>query len=512
MVLNWRRAVLLAAAVVVVLGLARLVTGASGDRDPHPPPEMFVTVDAARSQRHVPFGFLGLSLEYPALEAYAGTDPTSLDPVFEQLVRNLAPGQAPVLRIGGDSADRTWRPTSAVAQPLGIRFAITDRWLAVTRALVAALRARLIVDLNLEAGSPRLAAVEAGALIDGLGRGAIRALELGNEPDLYPTFPWYRTPDGRLVTGRPPNYDMSALIGDFTSFASMLPRLTLAGPSLGAPEWTRQLGRFLADEPRVRLVTLHRYPLQLCYTPRSSARYPTLHRLLLPAASIGLADSFARYVAIARARGLSLRIDELNTVSCGATPAVSQTFASALWALNTLFEMVRVGIHGVNVHTFPGAGYQLFRISHAGGQWQATIAPEYYGLMLFAEAAPAGSVLLGVKNAVDGTMRTWATRARDGTIRVLAVNTGARRRVLSVWVAGARSARASLLHLTAPSVRSHGGVTLGGQSFGAHTVTGLLAGSPEVAEPPPVGGRYEVAVPAGSAAMLVLPPATAGSP
>jgi len=511
MVLNRRLAVLLAAAVVVALGLTRLGTGASGDRDPSPRPMEFVTVEAGTAQRSVPYGFLGLSIEYPALERYAGSDPAALDPVFEQLVRNLAPGQAPVLRIGGDSADRTWRPSSAVPQPPGVTFAITNHWLAVARALVGALRARLIVDLNLEAGSPRLAAAEAGALIDGVGRGAIRALELGNEPDLYASFPWYRTDGGHLVTGRPPNYDMSALIGDFTSFASALPPLPLAGPSLGAPQWTRQLGRFLADEPRIRLVTLHRYPLQLCYTPRSSARYPALQRLLVPASSIGMADSFARNVAIARARGLTVRVDELNTVSCGAVPAVSQTFASALWALNTLFEMVRVGIHGVNIHTFPGAGYQLFRISHPGGQWQATIAPEYYGLMLFAQAAPAGSVLLNVNRAVEGTMRTWATRARDGTIRVLAINQGAGRRLLSVRVAGARSIRASLVRLTAPSVHAHGGVTLGGQSFGSRTVTGVLAGHPEVAQVRPVGGRYAVMMPPASAAMLVLPPPAAGS-
>ncbi|MBV9414200.1 MAG: hypothetical protein JO363_04400, partial [Solirubrobacterales bacterium] len=133
MVLNWRRAVLLAAAVVVILGLTRLGTGASGDRDPSPPPPAtFVTVQAAGGQHHVPSGFLGLSIEYSALAPYAGSDPAALDPVFEQLVRNLVPGQAPVLRIGGDSADRTWRPTSAVLRPPGVRFAITDHWLAVT--------------------------------------------------------------------------------------------------------------------------------------------------------------------------------------------------------------------------------------------------------------------------------------------------------------------------------------------------------------------------------------------
>ena len=75
-----------------------------------------------------------------------------------------------------------------------------------------------------------------------------------------------------------------------------------------------------------------------------------------------------------------MRIDELNSVSCGAVPEVSNTFASALWALNTLFEMARVGIRGVNIHTFPGAGYELFRLHRTTAGWAAQVAPEEHEL------------------------------------------------------------------------------------------------------------------------------------
>jgi len=463
-------------------------------------------VQAGEPGRGVPYGFVGLSVEFRSVEAYAGDDPSALDPVFVRLVRNLAPGQAPVLRSGGDSSDRTWWPTPGVARPPGVKFAITDRWLAVTRALVAALGAHVIAGLNLEASSPALAASEGRALVDGIGRGATRALELGNEPDLYATFPWYRTPSGRHVKGRPGSYDMSGLIGDFTRFARALPPVLLAGPSLGAPDWARHLGRFLTAEPRVGLVTLHRYPLQHCYTHRNSSRYPTLAHLLSPASSIGLADSFARYVRVAHAHGLSVRIDELGSVSCGAVPEVSNTFASALWALNTLFEMARVGIHGVNIHTFPGAGYELFRVRRTSAGWAARVAPEYYGLEMFVSAAPAGSRLLAVSNRSDAALHTWATRTHDGTIRVLAVNTGMGARVVRVGVAGHATGQAEIERLTAPSLRSSDGVSLGGQTFGSSTSTGVLSGTPEVSTVSPVDGRYAVSLPAGSAALLTLTP------
>jgi hypothetical protein len=511
---RWR-AVLLATVALVALALVLALTalgggppgsgGRSGSTGRAGAPPSAITIQAGEAGPRVPFGFLGLSLEYPAVETYAGADPRALDPVFVQLVRNLVPGQAPVLRIGGDSTDRTWWPTPGIPRPPGVTYAITPRWLEVTRALAHALGARLIPGLNLEAGSPALAASEARALLAGIGPGAVRALELGNEPDLYASFPWYRTADGRHVTGRPASYDMSSLIGDFAAFSAALPaRPILAGPSLGAPEWTRQLGRFLAAEPRVGLVTLHRYPLQLCYTPRRSPRYPTVDHLLQPAASIGLADSFAPYVAIAKARRLPLRIDELNSVSCGADPSVSKTFASALWAINTLFAMARVGMHGVNIHTFPGAGYELFELRRDGGRWRATVAPEYYGLMLFARAAPAGARLLGVDGAVSGSVHTWATRGAGGTVRITMVNTGAQARDLIVGVAGDRVGRARLEQLTAPSPRSSTTVTLAGQSFAAPSYTGLLAGRAQTRSIAPVHGRYSVTLPGYSAVLLTL--------
>ncbi len=480
----------------------------SGTRKPASAALTPVTVQADRPERAVPFGFLGLSLEYRAVEAYAGSDPRALDPVFVQLVRNLVPGQAPVLRIGGDSADRTWWPTPGIARPLGIKFEITSRWLAVTRALSGTLRARLILGLDLEANDPGLAAAEAGALLRGLGQRRVRAFELGNEPDLYASFPWFRTPAGRHVTGRPSDYDVSSLTADWKRFAAVLPRRPLAGPSLGAPGWTSHLGSFLAAEPHVGLVTLHRYPLQLCFTSRRSPRYPTVPHLLAPSSSIGLADSFASYAAVARARGIALRIDELNSVSCGADPAVSDTFASALWALNTLFEMARVGIHGVNIHTFPGAGYELFRFTRPNGRWRAVVTPEYYGLLLFARAAPAGSRLLGLTGAVSGAVRTWATRARDGTVRVVLVNSGARARRLSVGVVGARVGPAALDRLSAPGAHARAGISLSGQSFGPSTFTGALPGSSRPIALRAVHGRYFVTLPATSAAMLVLAPAS----
>lgn len=47
-------------------------------------------------------------------------------------------------------------------------------------------------------------------------------------------------------------------------------------------------------------------------------------------------------------------------------------------------------------------------------------------------------------------------------------------------------------------------MTLGGQSFGAVTTTGQLAGTRQVASVKPRGGAYTVSLPAASAALLTL--------
>ena len=66
----------------------------------------------------------------------------------------------------------------------------------------------------------------------------IEALELGNEPNLYGSFTWYVPPDGVHVMGRPPGYDFSSFLDDFTSFAKGLPG-PLAGPADGRPDGWR---------------------------------------------------------------------------------------------------------------------------------------------------------------------------------------------------------------------------------------------------------------------------------
>lgn len=472
--------------------------------DPSDPPTVYATVEQAPYSAPLPPQFLGVSLEYTALDAYTGANPSALDPVFVQLLRNLAAdtGQPLLLRIGGNSTDSTWWPVAGVTPPAGVRYALTPAWLAAARALAAAVPAKLILGINLAADQRRLSAAEAAALVQGIGPGSVAALELGNEPDVYGVFPWYGTRHGS-VYARGADYDLRSYIGEVGRWAKALPDLPLAGPAAAELPWLSGLPALLNAAPRLGIATVHRYALQGCFTNRSSPLYPSVANLLSDRSSAGLAQALMPYVALAHSRLLPFRVDELNSAAqagCLGQAGVGSTFSSALWMLDTLFNLVSVGVDGVNVHSLPGAAYELFSVSRSErGDWQAFVHPDYYGMLMFAQADPAGARLLPV-NAPSGPVKVWATVAPNGSTHVVVINKDSRPHRVELQMAPS-AAPAKLEWLRAPGPTATAGVTLGGQSFGPETATGRLT-APAWQPASALLGWYSIELPGYSAALL----------
>lgn len=449
----------------------------------------------------VKLGFLGLSLEYPSLSAYAGRDPSALNPPFVRLIRDLSPDGSPVIRFGGDSTDWTRWPTGGQAKPPWSRYVLTPRWMALARAVARETGARLIPGINFEADSPALAGAESRALLDGLGRNPIAAFELGNEPEVYGEIGWYTNSAGVSVLGRRPSYGFRAYIADYRAISSALPRsVPLAGPALALTWSLRTASRFISANPGVRIFTFHFYPLKRCYNPRSSPTYPTLAHLLSARATAAPPGTRAA-VAAAHARGVEVRVDEVNSVSCRGLRGLSDAFASALWVLNALPRLAQAGVDGVNIHTLPHASYQPFAFTRVAGSWQASVKPLFYGLILFARAAPAGARLLPTSHPSVSGLQTWATRGPGRAIRVVMTNASAVRRfTLAIRPPGGVTS-AKLERLTAPGLTAKSGVTLAGQRFDAAAV---LSGRRRITLLQPVQGRYIIVLPPASAALLTF--------
>ncbi len=480
-----------------------------------PAPVFSVSVGAAQGQA-IASDFLGLALEYRGIPGLVGTNSKAVNPVLVQLIRNLVPTGRPMLRIGGQSTDRSWWPVRGIAQPRGVSYNLTPSWTASARALAQATNARLILGLGLEANEPKIDAVQAYELIKRLGRRYVDALEIGNEPELYTAFPWYRTLHGATlpwygnvglpIFARPPGYNPKAFLGEFSRAVQAVSGVPIAGPATGNLAWLEPFAGTLSAASRVKVITWHAYGLNECIKDRSSPQYPSVPNLLSPLASRGLVNGISSSVTLAHRTGASFRIGELGSVTCNGRLGVSNTFASALWATDALFSIAAAGVDGVNLHTFQGAANGLFDFGYSGGHWEAAVHPLYYGALMFARAAPAGSRLLRVSAPSQNRVRVWATLAPDHQVRVLLINDSLTHSEQASVRALNAAAPAGVQRLVAPSAYATGPDRLGGQSFGAQTPTGLLA-PPQSTVIASRGGRYAVTLPAASAALVTLAPA-----
>jgi hypothetical protein len=496
---RWVTLTLAAAAGAAALALAGALAPFAGAQAPA---QVQATVSSTAIGSPLPAGFLGLSFELRAMHIYAGRDPSAINPVLVSLIRQLDPGQAPLLRIGGESADASWWPVRGVIPPPGVTYALTPDWARVARALAGELRAKLIVGIDLEADRPQLAAAEGRALAAGIGRANLAAFEIGNEPDLYGSFPWYFDSRGRAVRGRASSYDFADYASEFSRWRAALPaNVPLAGPAFALTDWMSDLPAFLADEPSVRYVTFHRYPLRACPVPRSSPQYASIPNLLADSSSSGLAQQVAPYVAQAHAHGDVFRLDELNSAACRGARGVSDAFASALWVLDTLFNLAAVGVDGINLHTLPGAAYAPFTFAERHRRWSGDVRPVYYGMLMFARAFPPGAQLLQT-SAPSGPLKVWATVSRTGQLHVVLINKSTLQPAEVQLTLPAAGGAVTSEALSAPSAAATGGVTIAGQAFPPNTSTGTLSGTLRAPVVAPSQGSYDVYVPAAGALML----------
>jgi hypothetical protein len=451
-----------------------------------------VTVGAPLAAPPVPSGFVGLSIEYSAVPVY-GRAAT----VFGQLIRNLTPGQTPILRIGGDSTDHAWFPIPHYSNP-GLWNWLNPIWMSLARAIVADSGARLALGLNMEVNNLKVTLAEANGLLKGLGRSAIAAFEVGNEPNLYAAFPWYAFNNKAVYARSPSSWSLGAWIQQLHATVPKLPKLPLWGPATGGTPWMNSLPQLAAAMPGLATVSYHGYPTS-CYVSHNSPQSDTLGNLLAPSSSTGLVAQMSPYIAFAHRHRLGFRIDEINTVAC-AGKLGTPNIGAAIWALEAGFAFLRGGVSGVNLHMFPKAAYRLFTIANEGGSWLASAEPEYYGWMMLGQAAPAGARLLSAATSGDPHVKAYATAA-NGTTRVVLVNddpSGA----ATVSLSAPGSSVAQLESLRAPSLTATSGITYGGMTI-TNSATGQLAGTPQV-QALTGHGLFSVRLPAASATLVTL--------
>ncbi len=493
-------------------------------------------LDSHRPAPAIARGFAGVSIDYCNITRYAQPGP---NPILDRLLLALAP-EGGVVRIGGDQLGQgcTGDPDPLLNTP------------PVIRAVLQQTQSHAILGVDFADGDPYLVPGEVSALVGALDRRQpsrwIDAFEIGNEPDLYQRYgaglPWPQTQ---------PSF--AQYLQAFTQWAGLVHRYTgdpgvgVAGPSLGRlgipwihGPFTHDFRAFMSGPAKASPITFHEYPL-LWTIPCPNPGCPTIVNLLTNSASHGLAQQVAPYSAWL-ADPQQVRVDEANSTTGGGVSGVSNTFASALWILDTMFEFARAGVAGINVHTFPSAQYALFSGPQPGG-W--VVYPEYYGMLAFARAAPFASQLLSVSGSAPSQaaplVKVWAVQTLGGSLHVVAINKDLGPHTIILDGPGvpfAKTATISVLQAppTPPSptclvplnvsgVCARAGVTLGGATFGPadpsggdHTSTGALGGPSrgtctrlEACTPQPRRGEIELTLAPGSATILAGSPAPAPS-
>ena len=451
--------------------------------------------------RPVPASFLDLSTEYWTLPHYARQRQ-----LFARAIDLLRrPGIPFTLRIGGESADLSWwdpgnRPAPVWSYPL------TQNWVSDAVRLVTAAHLHVVLDLNLADRNPTRAAQFAKAVDVRLPPGSLDALEIGNEPDLYPkmaTLGLATVAHSRVVRyfAWADRYAPDTYVRQFNAYLAALDQvgihLPVGGPEISDPTQTRWLtGLIAAVRGRLAFVSAHRYPLNACEGVRSAADYPTTRRLLANNASAGLAAGVRPAVAIAHRAGLPFALTEFNAVTCGGTPAVSGTFANALWAPDALFSLMRVGVDSVDLHLRARAFNPPFFVTGHG----LRARPILYGFVLFQRMLGRHSWLMPatLRAPARTLLRAWVVRG-DGTERVLLINKGGRGADFRLALHAAGPGRVERLLAPGPGARRR--VTLAGLWV---TPGGRWRGHFRQETVAPSAGGYEVPVPGYSAALVTL--------
>jgi hypothetical protein len=423
-----------------------------------PAPPARVTVDAAAGGRAVPATFLGLSMEATSVAPFGGPGRAGIVRLLRRL--EVARGAPMPVRVGGASADETWwDPSGRRPHPPTIRHAIGPPTLDALNALSAALRAPVTMTVNLQLDDPANALALARAAQRRLGA-RLDAFEIGNEPDLYTRARAFGPKAVRRLQKRA-SYTPADYVRDAGRYLDVLngalsglrrPRLVVGGFA-GSAAFTASLPRLIAaHRSAVGAVAAHRYGFAACALDPDVTDVRS--RLLDTDIAHTRLEGLLPLIGLAHARGLPLRVAELNSAPCGGAPGVSDTFAAALWLADSLFELVRLGADQADVHTFDGAVYAPF-IRHGT---TVTARPPFYGMLAFARAAPRGSRLVPVGVGDAGPVRAWATTARDGTLRI-ALIAAARAKRLRVRVAtGARRTCATVAVTSAPSLAARTGI------------------------------------------------------
>lgn len=453
-----------------------------------------LTIDPKRVGNAIGADFTGLSYETEQLG-----NPDFFSPANAELagmMRRL--GRSGVLRLGGNTSETSrWTPDTPTAMgaematpqaPVGPGTgkalpkptAITPHAIRNLRGFIDATGWKLIYGLNMGTEEPNVAAEEAAYVMNTLGPRLI-ACQLCNEPDLF-------THNG--VRGA--DYRYSDFAKEWRLFYDAIkqrvPSAPFAGPDTAYNnDWLIPFAKEFKDD--VSFLSQH-------YYAEGPPKDPTMNidRLLRP--NPRLAAEFESMAETKRESGLPFRLTETNSCYSGGKQGVSDTFVSALWGAELMYQLAQAGGVGINFH---GGGLGWYTPIAGTRDKGFAARPLYYGMLLFEQAGAGQLVECRLDYEQDTPLLTaYPLRSNEGTIKAAIFNKNPDRSVQLTIDPGVRFQAAAVVRLTAPALDSTREVTLGGAGVDNHGGWAALHEERLAADK----NKAILELPAGSAALV----------
>jgi hypothetical protein len=257
------------------------------------------------------------------------------------------------------------------------------------------------------------------------------SFEIGNEADIDgPSVAWWNaTAQAKSLLPFPTYLDDAEAVE-----GQLGPGADVEGPDFATPRWTSEIPQ-IATALSLRAIDAHFYPLNAC----TGLRQATVRALLARGASEP-GGAILATLAQAERIHLPMVISESNSVACRGKPGVSDSPASAVWALRLVVNMLMSGIESVRFHS-SGSSYDPFVVSGT----TVTTRPLYLGLEAAVQLLPVGATLtaLATPKALSGVLVSTAS----GPTSYIVTNYASSTRLVTVRAA---SASATVLRV-APS-------------------------------------------------------------
>ncbi|GAC1311173.1 MAG: hypothetical protein NVSMB24_29980 [Mucilaginibacter sp.] len=317
-----------------------------------------VTIDQNHPGSPVAANFQGLSYETGLLiESPEILNANNTELI--QLIKNLGPG---VLRIGGNSSDNiswTGQERTSANNKDELTTTEVDRLSAFSKAIGWP----VLFGLNLGNSNAAAAADEARYAYNTM-HDNLYALALGNEPDVYYSYPL-----------RTPAYNADNYQAEWEIYKSAIqlavPQASFSGPGTAYnTDWITAFAK--KHNSHIKLLEAH-------YYAAGPASDPAINYSTILKPSWKLDNTLQVIRNEAATYHLPFRITESNSIYGGGKVGTSDVFASALWALDLMWAIAESKGQGINFHGGNGAIYSPIAIE----QGVITARPVYYAMLAF---------------------------------------------------------------------------------------------------------------------------------